>query len=190
MTYGPRERMVYQAAQLVRRQGVSGTGLRQVVQRAEAPRGSLQHYFPGGKDQLVREALAWSAGFAAERVEAYATEAATPGDLFARMARQWEAELPERGFAAGCPLVATAADTASSSETLRKAASDGFATWLGPVGAALERLGVPADRCGQLAVLMISSLEGAIVLARVRRDVGPLRTVVAELRPLLDGAAA
>jgi hypothetical protein len=47
-------------------------------------------------------------------------------------------------------------------------------------------MGVSPDRSTALATLMISSLEGAIMWARVRRDVEPLETVVAELSPLLD----
>jgi AcrR family transcriptional regulator len=173
-------------------QGVTGTGVREVVARAEAPRGSLQHYFPDGKDQIVREALAWSADFAAGRVAAYVdgTPDPTPGGLFAVMAGQWQDELTARGFAAGCPLVAAAADVAASSEALREAIRDGFDVWLAPVAEALHRMGVPAERARSLALLMISALEGAIVLARSRADVAPLTTVVRELRPVLDGAAA
>ena len=52
-------------------------------------------------------------------------------------------------------------------------------------------MGVPVlgARAG-LATLMLSTLEGALVLARVHRDVRPLTTVVAELAPLLDDAVA
>ena len=56
----PRERMVRSAAQLIRRKGVSGTGMREIVAEADAPRGSLQHYFPGGKEEIVSDALLWS----------------------------------------------------------------------------------------------------------------------------------
>lgn len=188
---GPRERIVYSAAQLVRRQGVTGTGVREVVASAAAPRGSLQHYFPGGKEQIVREALLWSGEFAAARVAEYVDRlrTPTPGGLFAAMARQWQREFTARGFAAGCPLVAATADVASSSDALRETVREAFDAWLTPVAAALRGMGVPARRARSLALLMIGSLEGAIVLARARADVGPLRTVVRELRPLLDAAA-
>jgi AcrR family transcriptional regulator len=183
---------VYSCAQLVRERGVTGTGMREVVARAAAPRGSLQHYFPGGKEQMVREALAWSAGFAADRVREYVegTPDPRPGGLFAVMAGQWRDELTARGFAAGCPLVAAAADVAATSDALRAAIRDGFDVWLAPVGEGLHRMGVPAERARSLALLMISALEGAIVLARSREDVAPLDAVVRELRPVLDGAAA
>ncbi len=51
----PRERTVRSAALLFRERGVGGTGLREVVEHAGAPRGSLQYYFPGGKEQLLVE---------------------------------------------------------------------------------------------------------------------------------------
>ncbi len=188
----PRERIVFSAAQLIRERGVSGTSLRDVVARAEAPWGSLQHYFPGGKDQIVTEALGWAGRFAGRRVHRYLSELdpATPGGLFAAMADQWRTQFCSEGFAAGCPLVAATADVAADSPGLRDAVTSAFEQWLGPVAAALGQLGVPQDRAFPLATLMISSLEGAIVLARARQDVAPLDTVVAELAPLLDSAAA
>src|SRR5881275_998710 len=67
-TAGPRERLVRSAMALMCTQGVSGTGLREVVAHAGAPRGSLQHYFPGGKEQLVREALTLAGRTAARTV--------------------------------------------------------------------------------------------------------------------------
>jgi AcrR family transcriptional regulator len=190
MTRTPRERMVLSAAQLVRVHGVGATGMRDVVARAEAPRGSLQHYFPGGKDQLIAEAVAWAGDHAARRVARIAgkLEDPTPGTLFAAMVAQWRTEFTESGFAAGCPLVATVADTAATSDSLRAAVGKAFDGWQRPVAETLERLGVPPVRSGSLAVLMISALEGAIVLARAHRDVAPLDTVAEELRPLLDGA--
>jgi AcrR family transcriptional regulator len=190
MTRTPRERMVLSAAQLVRIHGVGATGMRDVVAHAEAPRGSLQHYFPGGKDQLIAEAVEWAGGYAARRVARVAAklEDPTPGKLFEAMAAQWRDEFTAQGYDAGCPLVATVADTAATSDDLREAVGKAFDGWQRPVAATLADYGVPAARSTSLAVLMLSALEGAIVLARAHQDVSPLDTVVAELRPLLDGA--
>src|ERR1700759_3128401 len=52
-----RDRIVRSAAALVRERGVHGVGLREIVAHADGPRGSLQRYFPGGKTQLITEAL-------------------------------------------------------------------------------------------------------------------------------------
>jgi AcrR family transcriptional regulator len=189
--YSPRERMVYSAVQLLREQGVNGTGVRSVVERADAPRGSFQHYFPGGKDQLVSEAVSWAGEFAAEWVQRYLQSARkpTPAGLFAHMANQWKTEYTSRGFARGCPLVAAAADVAASESVVNAPLRTAFEGWEHAVAEALSRMDVPTARARRLAVLMLSALEGAIALSRVEGSVRPLTTVVAEIGPLLDAAA-
>lgn len=188
--YGPRERMVYSAAQLIRREGVTATGVRDVVTHARAPRGSVQHYFPGGKQQLVNEAVGWAGDFAAARIEEFLAHLTDPkpSQLFAAMAGQWIDEYRTRGFAAGCPLAAATIDCADTSESTRTAVAAAFTTWRAPVARALKQTGIPARRATTLAVVMISALEGAIILARAERSTRPLHTVVNELGPLLDSA--
>ncbi|MGW2235741.1 TetR/AcrR family transcriptional regulator [Streptomyces sp. NPDC001759] len=187
---GPRERMVFSAAQLIRRDGVAATGMREVAAHAEAPRGSLQHYFPGGKEQLVNEAVAWAGRYAGRRVARFlaALDEPTPSGLFAEMVRQWTDEYGSAGFAAGCPVAAATVDCAESVPSTREAVAAAFATWTAPVARALADMGVPEERAGALATLMISALEGAILIARAERDVRALTTVTRELGPLLDAA--
>jgi hypothetical protein len=116
------------------------------------------------------------------------TGSPTPGGLFAAMVDQWRDELTRRGYERGCPLVAATADVAAANEALRASVSRGFTTWQRPIAAGLRRMGVPRGRAASLAVLMLASLEGAIVLARAQRDVAPLTAVLRELRPVLDAA--
>ena len=144
----PRERMVRSAAQLIRRKGVSGTGMREIVTEAAAPRGSLQHYFPGGKEELVSDALLWMGGVAARRIERYlgTLESRRPSALLASIVEGWRSDLTNEGFSAGCPLVAAAADTAATSEQLRSVLQRAFEGWLEPLSEGLVDLGVPAER--------------------------------------------
>jgi AcrR family transcriptional regulator len=190
-TRGPRERMVYSAAQLVRTQGVAATGVRQVVERAGAPRGSFQHHFPGGKDQLVGEALLWAGDFAAHWVAAYprTTSKPTPGGLFAHLVKQWKDEFTTRGYERGCPVFATTADLAGSDSAVNEPLRAALDRWEEAVVTELARMTIPRRRARRLATLMLSTLEGAIMAARVRRDVAPLTTVVAELSPVLNATA-
>ncbi len=186
----PRERLVRSAARLIRRQGVSGTGMRDIVADAEAPRGSLRHYFPDGKVQLVSEALIMMGGVASRRVARALAglEVRSPGALLDAMAEDWRRDLTAEDFSAGCPLVAAAAD-AGASEPLRQAIGQAFSDWQAPLAEGLAALGVPAARAQDLSLLVLSALEGAIILARVRRDLAPLDILVAELGPVLDAAA-
>jgi AcrR family transcriptional regulator len=189
---GARERMVFSAAQLIRRDGVAATGMREVAAHAGAPRGSLQHYFPGGKEQLVNEAVEWAARYAGNRVARFlaALPEPTPSGLFAEMVRQWTDEYESVGFAGGCPVAAATVDWAESTTSTRAAVADAFAAWTAPVSRALADMGVPEERAAALATLMVSTLEGAILMARAERDIRPLTTVAGELGPLLDAAVS
>ncbi|MCX4918060.1 TetR/AcrR family transcriptional regulator [Streptomyces sp. NBC_00687] len=187
---GPRERMVFSAAQLVRRDGVTATGMRDVAEHAGAPRGSLQHYFPGGKEQLVNEAVDWAGRYAGNRVARFlaALPEPTPSGLFAAMVGQWTDELRATGFVSGCPVAAATVDCAESADATRAAAAAAFARWTRPVAEALAGMGVPGERAEPLATVMISALEGALLIARAERDVRALTAVTRELGPLLDAA--
>ena len=166
--------------------------MREIVTEADAPRGSLQHYFPGGKEELVSDALLWMGDVAARRIRRCLNqlEPRTPSALLAAIVETWRHDLTTEQFAAGCPLVAAAADMAGTSQQLREVLRRAFDGWLEPLSESLVDLGVPLERSDNLAVVMIAALEGAIVLARVRRDVTPFDALVSELGPLLDAVAS
>ncbi|MGA4843721.1 TetR/AcrR family transcriptional regulator [Streptomyces sp. G45] len=183
--------MVFSAAQLMRRRGVAATGMRDVVAHARAPRGSLQHYFPGGKEQLVNEAVRWGGNYAARRVARFlaALPEPTPSGLYAQMVRQWTDELQATPDATtGCPVAAAVVDCVETTESTRTAAAEAFACWTRPVARALTDMGVPSARAESLATLMISAAEGALLIARAERDARALTAVARELGPLLDAA--
>jgi len=185
---GPRDRLVYTAVQHLRQHGVTATGLRGLVADAAAPWGSLRHYFPGGKDQLVAEALMWAGSFAAARVDDYlrSDRSPTPAGLWADMVQAWVRDLEKRAFARGCPVAAAVVDSADTSEPIRCAAAQALEQWRAPVLRGLLTMGVPDDRAPDLATLMLCSLEGAVIMARADRTVEPLHTVQRLLGPVLD----
>lgn len=185
-TDGPRARMVESAALLMRERGVAGTGMRDIAERAQAPRGSLQHYFPDGKEQVVTEALAWVADQVTAPLlkVARGEKAVPPRTVVARTFARWERILSDTDFLAGCPLVATITDAAASDD-LRAAAADVFARWRTALAGALRAGGLTRTRAEAMALLAISALEGAVVMARAQRDLAPLRAVARELDRVL-----
>ena len=185
---GHRARIVYETAQQLRRAGVTATGLRQVVAGAGAPRGSLQHYFPGGKDQLVAEALQWSGSWAADRVERHLAGLGrpSPSKLFTAMVDDWAADLNGRDFERGCPVAGAVVDCADTNPAVREAASAALDAWRRPITDALVTMGRTRRRAETLSTLMLCALEGALLLARAQRDTAPLRLVARELAPVLD----
>jgi AcrR family transcriptional regulator len=183
----PRERTVRSAALLFRERGVGGTGLRDVVEHAGAPRGSLQYYFPGGKEQLLVEAMAWMAERAARPLHAAlaAAEPPSPRAVVHGVLDRFRELLSITDYRGGCPIVAGVADASSESPTVTDGARAAFATWLAPMQDVLVRGGVPAERAARLALLVVSAAEGALVLSRARRDLTALDAVQSELDLLL-----
>ncbi|MDE9364048.1 TetR/AcrR family transcriptional regulator [Luteipulveratus sp. YIM 133132] len=183
---GPRERVVYTAVQHLREHGVEGTGLRALVADANAPWGSLRHYFPGGKDQIVVEALEWAGAFAAGEVERYLskTRKPTPRGLLKAVLQWWIDDLSARDFTRGCPLAAAIADGADTNPEVCAAARRAFEGWAGPITAGLVSMGRPRREARELTTLLLASLEGAVLMARAQRSVEPLRVVERRLRPL------
>jgi AcrR family transcriptional regulator len=185
--HSPRESTVRSAALLFRERGVAGTGLRDVVEHAGAPRGSLQHYFPGGKRELLAEAMAWMAERAARplRVAAAAVVPPPPSEVVGGLLDRFRELLTITGFRGGCPIVAAVADASWDSPAVADAAREAFAVWLAPLEEALVRGGLAPDRATRVALLVVSAAEGALVVSRARRDFSAFDAVQAELELLL-----
>ncbi len=183
----PRERTVRSAALLFRERGVARTGLRDVVEHAGAPRGSLQYYFPGGKEQLLVEAMAWMAERAARPLHAALAAAPPPSpqDVVRGLLDRFRELLTSTDFRGGCPIVAGMADASWDSPAVVEGARAAFAIWITPLQEALVRGGVPVERAARLALLVVSAAEGAVVLSRARRDFSALDAVQKELDLLL-----
>src|SRR6478736_4693821 len=136
-----RDRIVRSAATLVRERGVHGVGLREIVAHADGPRGSLQRYFPGGKTQLITEALQLAGAEVMADTESRLGEAATPADAIDAIFAPWRHVLVESNFTMGCPIAATIVD-ASADDRLREEARALFDQWRDSVRAALVKWGV------------------------------------------------
>jgi AcrR family transcriptional regulator len=162
-----RERIVGSAAELFRRQGYNGTGLKQILADAEAPFGSLYHHFPGGKRELGEEVIHRSGAFFEALVTAvYDREESAEASIRA-VFRGAAETLEATGYEDACPIATVALEVASTDETLRRATADAFEGWC---DALARRLG---DRDKALAVIV--ALEGAFVLCRATRGTEAMR---------------
>ncbi len=185
---GPRDRMVRSATVLLARDGLRGTGLRDVADHATAPRGSLRHYFPRGKDQLVDEAMAWMGAVVHEELRDAGPAALGVLDRFVGL---WRGALTASDVAAGCSIAAVVHD--SDDPALLGRAEDVFESWRRPFREALVADGAAPARADVLATTALAALEGAVVLCRARRDLVPLDQTAGVLAELLrppPGAAA
>lgn len=171
-----RARMVHSAGVLVRERGVHGVGLREIVAHAGGPRGSLQRYFPGGKTQLVTEALDIAGAALAAQTDAKLVNARTLADAIDAVIAPWRQLLLDSDFTLGCPIAATVVD-ASGNDQLREKARAQLAQWHVSVRDALIRFGHPKSTADEHASVLLAALEGALILARAQHSIDPLDTV-------------
>jgi AcrR family transcriptional regulator len=196
---GPRDRMVRSAAALIARDGLRATGMREVADHAQAPRGSMRHYFPGGKHQLVKEAMTWMGAVVRDELQRAAGDPAasssasrspatsTPGRALAVLktfVRMWRQTLTDTDIAAGCSIAAVVHD--SDDPELLAPARDVFTSWREPFHQALLADGASAQTAESLATVALAALEGAVILCRAQRDLTPLEQTGAVLRDLLQ----
>lgn len=182
-----RRRMVRGAADLLRRHGYTGTGFREVIAATGAPRGSIYHHFPGGKAQLATEAVDYIAGLAREAIRE-PLEAGDPIGALRAFVALWLEDFERSGYRAGCPIAAVAVESHDDAPELLASAAAAFAAWQDAFAGSLRTAGVPRGRAERLANLVVSAVEGAIVISRAQRDSGPLEAAGRELEAILAEA--
>jgi AcrR family transcriptional regulator len=182
-----RERMIQSAGTLLRERGLAGTSFREVLAHSGAPRGSIYHHFPDGKNQLVEEAVR-AAGVAGGQLIAAAAGDRDPVATLRTFIRLWGLGLEASGYEAGCPLVAVTTAASTDEPALRAAAAEAFAAWHDALAAGLRDAGLSRARARRLATTIVAAVEGAVILCRAQHDGRPLTDVGAELELLLRAA--
>lgn len=188
---GTKERIVDASAELFRRNGYTGTGVKQIVTLAGAPFGSLYHFFPGGKEQLGGEVIRWSGAIYQQLIGAIFDPAPDlPSGVHAFYAGAAET-LRETDYADACPIATVALEVASTSEPLREATADVFESWIAAGSERFVAAGLPPERARELTIAMLCALEGAFVLCRAMRTTVPLEVAgAAMVREVEDALAA
>ncbi len=165
-----KDRILDVTAELFRRYGYTGTGLKQVVADANAPFGSLYHHFPGGKQELGAEVIRRSGRMYYELV---ATVIGAAPDVVTGIADAFTAAaevLRATDYADACPIATVALEVASSNEPLREATAEVFESWIRGLADAFVDAGLDAAQARALSISFIAMLEGAFVLSRAAKS--------------------
>ena len=165
-------KLVRATLDLLRRGGLSGAGINQVVAASGAPKGSVYHHFPGGKRELVSDAIGEAQRAVAENFGRVFREPAPMAEKVRTLFRQAAAALAANEFATGCPVAAVTLDLDRDSAPLRRTCELVFDTWADVIAQGLDD--VPAAERSTIAQLILATLEGGLVLARAKGSGAPL----------------
>ncbi len=185
-----RERLLTATNELFRRGGYHATSLKAITGAAQAPVGSLYHFFPGGKAALAEAVITESGASYRELFELLTQEAPTPGDAFAGFFDGAAAVLEETDFIDICPIGTVAREVASTDDALRAASDRVFASWIEAAATRLRRAGVDDGEATALAATVVATLEGSFMLARTSRDADVVRATGRQVRRLVDSVVA
>ena len=190
MAQAPRHRdaIVQTAARLFRQQGFAATGLNQIVEESGAPKGSLYHYFPEGKEAIGAAAVAWAGERVVQTLAGLDSETDSPGELVRRYADLLGGWMASSDFRDGCPIATTLLETAPRSAAIRDAGAVALADWARVFGDALRARGAEPLRAARLAALAVAAIEGALLQARVAESRQPLLDAAEELALAFEAA--
>lgn len=181
-----RASLIGTAATLFRRQGYAATGLNQILDQAAVKPGSMYHHFPLGKQQLAA-AVVDSTGAAIEQLLRRFLSGGLPvTDIVDRWVDLLVAGLTADGRD-GCPIEPIATESVNASALVREASARAFTGWCKAIEARLRADGWAATEAENVAVAVISLIEGALILSRIAGDTGALDAAKPAARCLLRG---
>jgi TetR/AcrR family transcriptional repressor of lmrAB and yxaGH operons len=180
-----RDQIVEATCDLLEAQGYHATGLNQIVAESGAPKGSLYHYFPEGKEELAAAAIERTGRNLTGRVEAALALDDDPAAAVAFLAAAIADAIERSGFRAGGPLTTVAMETATSSQWINLACRAAYDRLQAAFAAKLAAGGYDAPRAAELATFITAAVEGGIILSRTYHSGDPLRRVGRELAALL-----
>ncbi len=163
-----RDHLLDATAELVARHGYHGTGVNAVLAASGVPNGSLYHFFPAGKDELITASIVRTGQQTREQlaeVMRLGPERATKA-IFAYLI----ARLEDDGFEAGCRVASPLADAGPEAVAVRTAAAEAFASWVEVIAAGLVAAGWKAKAARATAEAIICLFEGAIILGEADRS--------------------
>src|SRR5580658_584184 len=180
-----RQTMIERTAVLLAKKGLQGASFSEILEASGAPRGSLYHHFPGGKDELVLAALEHAGNQALSVLDRLSGKPAR--EVAEGFLALWRSVLARSDFSAGCAVVAVT--VAAESESLRARAADILRHWREKLATLFAAGGIPKKKARAIAASLVAACEGAVILARAERSFDPFDLVAAEQLAMIEAAA-
>jgi TetR/AcrR family transcriptional repressor of nem operon len=183
-----RERIVAKAAALFNQRGLEGTSLADLMEATGLEKGGIYRHFPS-KEAVAVEAFDFAWHLALEtRMHDLDTISNSVDKLRRFVANFVERQSPLPG---GCPLLNAAIDSDDGNAALRERAERALRQWRERL-VLIIRAGIKNGEINRrldpkgLATVVISSLEGALMISRLNRDREALRVIQTHLEQYLD----
>lgn len=180
-----KDRIIKTTSDLLENQGYHGTGLNEIVKVSGAPKGSIYYHFPGGKDDIVAQAVLYAGELVSERITANLAEKADPAEAIQSFLETIAHYVEVSGFRSGGPLTIVASETATTNDQINLTCQRAYELMIAAFDKKLLDSGYSVKKANSLAWLITSTIEGSIILCRTFHSGDPLRKAARELAQLI-----
>jgi TetR/AcrR family transcriptional repressor of lmrAB and yxaGH operons len=185
MAAGARQRMIESAVVLLAKQGYRATSFDAVIEASNAPRGSIYHHFPGGKDQLLAAAIDLAGARAIKVLDTL--DGSNPAAVVDGFMAMWRTVLDRSDFSAGCSVLAVT--VSAETPELRERAGEIFKAWRGRLAELLVAGGVESVVAQSFATTLVAASEGAVAQSRAEHSYVPFDDVARQLHAFAESLA-
>jgi len=184
-----RDRLIETARQLFLKKGYTATGVAEILETAGLNAGSLYHFFPTKDDLLLAVLERYKELLGPCVLEPVFSRIADPTERVFGILEGYRRMLLETDHEHGCPIGNLALELSTTHPAARKVIAENFTGWRNAVADCLRQAAgrLPAGLdVDQLALFVLTLMEGAVMLARAYRAVEPYDAAVAQLRDYFD----
>ena len=189
MKHGTRERLVEIARRLFHEHGYTATGIAQILDAADARSGSLYYFFPTKEDLLLAVLQKYKELLWPMVIQPVFDRVADPVERIFGILDGYRRQLVATKYQSGCPIGNLALELTNSHPSARALIAENFTGWRKAIEQCL------ADAAGrlprsldhkQLALFVLTTMEGAVMLARSYHSIEPYDVAVTQLRDYFD----
>jgi AcrR family transcriptional regulator len=185
MARDTKQRMVEAAALSLRERGLAATSFTEVLAASGAARGAIYHHFPGGKDDLAEHAVAWTGRRVRTELESIGGD--DPEAVLRSFVELIGPVVRKAAGGTSCAVAAVTVEASPRQAALNAAVDTAFRSWIDVLEARLRQVGVAPAQAGATARLMVTFLEGSLVLARATGAVAVFEQSASALLQALAG---
>lgn len=186
-----RDHILGEASRLIQRKGIGATSVSEILAASGVHKGSLYFHFQDKEEigrEVIRQAAARFLGFVDRSLNGATPRIALESFFAAALAFH-----QGTGFNGGCLFGNTALETSDADPGLAALVDEVFVAWIDRIArviAAGQRIGEFRDDLTalDLAQQVVATLEGGIMLSRLRKKAAPLKTSIETLKIFLRSA--
>lgn len=183
-----RDRILLAAKRLLQQRGYYAVGTAEILEASQAPKGSMYHHFPDGKEQIAIEAVKTIHADVLALMRKLEADGLSVADTIRQMAKGMARWLRDSDYREGTMLASVTVGSVPDLPKLHATIAAAFDEWQSHIVKRLVREGRSALQAATLAQTLMSGIEGAMILARIQQDERIVIKIGDTLASLIDAS--